>query len=51
MTDVGLNWYLNKFVKVSFDWEHAIFAQPVYYRPGGSQKTSDLFWLRCQVYF
>ena len=51
MTDVGFNWYLNKFVKVYFDWEHAMFAQPVYYRPGGLQKTSDLFWLRCQVYF
>ena len=51
MTDVGFNWYLNKFVKVYFDWEHAMFAQPVYYRPGGLQKTSDLFWLRFQVYF
>jgi phosphate-selective porin OprO/OprP len=44
MTDVGFNWYLNKFVKVYFDWEHAMFAQPVLFRPGGRQKTSDLFW-------
>jgi phosphate-selective porin OprO/OprP len=51
MTDVGFNWYPNKFVKVYFDWEHAMFAQPVYYRPGALQKTSDLFWLRFQVYF
>jgi phosphate-selective porin OprO/OprP len=51
MTDVGFNWYLNKFVKLYFDWEHAVFAQPVYFRPGGLQKTSDLFWLRAQVYF
>jgi phosphate-selective porin OprO/OprP len=52
MTDVGFNWYLNKFVKIYFDWEHAMFAQPVLYRPGPSlQKTSDLFWLRAQVYF
>jgi len=54
MTDVGFNWYLNKFIKVYFDWEHAMFAQPVRYRPGPGpnlQKTSDLFWLRTQVYF
>ena len=52
LLDVGLNWYLNKFTKIYFDWEHAVFAQPVYYRPGpGLQKTSDLFWLRLQLYF
>jgi phosphate-selective porin OprO and OprP len=52
MTDVGFNWYLNKFIKIYFDWEHAMFAQPVFYRPGpGLQKTSDLFWFRTQVYF
>jgi len=34
-----------------FDWEHAMFAQSICYRPGGLQKTSDLFWLRFQVYF
>lgn len=51
MIDVGFNWYLNKFIKIYFDWEHAMFAQPVYYRPGGLQKTSDLFWCRFQVYF
>jgi phosphate-selective porin OprO and OprP len=52
MTDVGFNWYMNKFVKVYFDWEHAMFAQPVSYAPGPRfQKTSDLFWLRFQVYF
>lgn len=52
MTDVGFNWYMNKFIKLYFDWEHAMFARPVYYSPGpGLQKTSDLFWLRAQVYF
>ncbi len=50
--DVGLNWYLNRHVKILFDWQHAVFAQPVEFRPGpGLQKTSDLFWLRAQVYF
>jgi phosphate-selective porin OprO and OprP len=50
--DAGVNWYLNAYVKFMFDWQHAMFAEPVYFRPGpGLQKTSDLFWLRAQVYF
>ncbi|WP_435011741.1 porin [Tundrisphaera lichenicola] len=51
MTDIGFNWYLNKFTKIYFDWQHAVFGEPVYYRPGAKQLTSDLFWLRFQVYF
>ena len=37
MVDVGVNWYLNKFVKIYFDWEHAMFASPVFaaVRPSG----------------
>lgn len=53
MTDAGVNWYMNRFIKVYFDWEHAMFAQPVLYntREGLRQSTADLFWLRFQVYF
>jgi phosphate-selective porin OprO/OprP len=51
LVDVGCNWYLNKFVKVYAGWEHATFASPVTLSPGNSVKSSDLFWLRTQVYF
>ena len=51
MTDVGFNWYLNRNLKFYFDWEHAMFGQPVYYRPGGLQTKSDLFWLRLQLWY
>jgi phosphate-selective porin OprO/OprP len=50
LVDVGLNWYLNRNVKFYFDWEHALFGEPVYYRPGGLSKVSDLFWLRVMFY-
>jgi phosphate-selective porin OprO/OprP len=50
LLDVGFNWYLNKFTKFYFDWQNAMFAQPVYDRPGGFQKANNLFWLRFQVY-
>jgi phosphate-selective porin OprO/OprP len=51
MVDVGFNWYLNKFVKVYFDWEHAMFGTPIFYNTGRFQKSNDLYWLRFQVYF
>jgi phosphate-selective porin OprO and OprP len=51
LIDVGCNWYLSKFVKVYFGWEHAIFATPVFSSNGRPQKSSDLFWTRAQFYF
>lgn len=49
--DTGANWYLNKYTRVYIGWQHSVFNKPVTYRPGGWQTTSDLFWLRFQVYF
>jgi phosphate-selective porin OprO and OprP len=43
MVDVGFNWYLNKFVKVYFDWDHAIFGTPVLYYTDRFQKSKGLF--------
>jgi phosphate-selective porin OprO/OprP len=51
MIDVGFNWYLNKFLKMQFDWEHAIFGNPVFYNTGRFQKSNDLYWMRLQAYF
>ena len=51
MVDVGCNWYLNQFVKVYFDWEHAIFGSPVSSNNGGFRRSNDLFWVRTQLYF
>jgi phosphate-selective porin OprO/OprP len=50
-TDIGLNWYINQYLKVYFDWQHAEFGRSVIAGPGAHQKTSDLFWLRAQLYF
>jgi phosphate-selective porin OprO/OprP len=51
MVDVGLNWYLNQFVKVYFDWEHPMFGSPVASTGGAFRSSNDLFWIRTQVYF
>jgi phosphate-selective porin OprO/OprP len=51
MTDVGLNWHLTQYLKIYFDWEHAVFGSPVQFAPGRRQLTSDLFLARFQIYF
>jgi phosphate-selective porin OprO/OprP len=50
-TELGLNWYWNEYTKVYIFWLHSQFGNPVEYRPGGFQKTADMFWLRFQLYF
>ena len=51
MVDVGLNWYLNKFVKIYLDWEYAMFGSPVYYAPDRGSRTNGTYWARFQVYY
>jgi phosphate-selective porin OprO/OprP len=53
MTDIGVNWYLNRYMKIYFDWQHSNFGSPVLLDPGSGQygRFSDLFWVRCQIYF
>ena len=50
-TDAGFNWYINQYVKIYFDWQHAVFGNPVQYNATAQQKTSDLFLFRFQLYF
>lgn len=49
--DVGVNWYLNKYTKIYFDWQHCLYGQPVSMEPGHPHSVNDLFWLRTQIYF
>jgi len=49
--DLGVNWYLNAYTKIVFEWEHAVFGDPVLFAPGHWQLTSDLLWTRFQVFF
>jgi phosphate-selective porin OprO and OprP len=51
MVDVGVNWYLNQFVKVYFDWEHTIFGKPVLSTGGHFRDQNDLSWVRTQLFF
>ncbi len=50
-TELGMNWYWNEYIKMYMFWLHGDFGEAVQYRPGGFQKTADMFWLRFQLYF
>lgn len=49
--DLGVNWYLNRFVKVYFDWEYCNFGQPIYYGPEHFTRSSNVYWMRLQAFF
>jgi phosphate-selective porin OprO/OprP len=51
-SNLGINWYLNRYIKFYLDWQHTEFGNPVIYRkPDLKQLTNELFWLRMQLYF
>jgi len=53
VTDVGVNWYWNRYLKWTLDWQHSAFGSPVLINEdkGKFANSLDLFWLRCQVYY
>jgi len=53
ITDIGFNWYLNRYVRVTFDWQHAMYATPVLLNEAKDlrSRTNNLYWLRCQLCF
>ncbi len=51
MTWVGMNWHLNRYLKMSFGWNHAMFGTPVQFAPNRFQLNADMFLARVQLYF
>ncbi|MGE3809126.1 MAG: porin, partial [Gemmataceae bacterium] len=53
VTDIGANWYLNRFVKVYFDWQHSTFGSPILLNEAKQKfgRNDDLFWIRMQLYY
>ena len=50
---LGMNWYLNAWVRVQFNWERAWFDQPIRLAPGtgGLHGYTDTLFTRFQVIF
>jgi phosphate-selective porin OprO/OprP len=53
VTDTGANWYLNRYIKFYFDWQHSEYGSPVLLNASENKlsKHNDLYWIRCQIYF
>jgi phosphate-selective porin OprO/OprP len=52
ITNLGVNWYWNKYVKLFLNWEHAEFGDPVFYAPPARlAQTNEILWFRFQIYF
>lgn len=53
ITDVGCNWYLSRFVRMTFDWQHSMYDSPVLLNEAKDLRSrrNDLFWTRCQLHF
>jgi phosphate-selective porin OprO/OprP len=50
-TDIGANWYLNNYVRIYLDWQHAMFGSPVYLDTNKFTKEENLYWFRTQIFF
>lgn len=53
LIDVGLNWYLTRYIKIYLDWQHSAYGSPVLLNPskGLFGRDNDLFWIRGQLYY
>ncbi len=49
--DTGINWYLNNYVRIYLDWQHAMFGSPVFLGTNHFTKHENLYWIRTQVFF
>jgi phosphate-selective porin OprO/OprP len=49
--DNGVNWYMNRFVRVFLDWQHAEFGSRVQLSANRFTNSTDMFWLRTQLYY
>ena len=49
--DLGVNWYWTQYIKVTLDWEHAVFGNSVTFAPNEFHKTNNEAILRMQIYF
>ncbi|WP_169975697.1 porin [Tautonia rosea] len=52
ITNLGVNWYPNRFVKVLLTWQYASFGSPVFYaEPDQKMIDNNMLWLRFQLYY
>lgn len=50
-TDIGVNWYLNHYIRMYLDWQHSEFNQNFEVSPFYKTKHMEMYWLRTQIFF
>ena len=51
VTDIGVNWYLNHYTKLTLDWQYSDFGRPVELGANKFSSFCNMYWLRAQVFF
>lgn len=51
VVDTGANWYLNRYVRLFLDWQYAHFGSPIQIGPGRFTNSTNMFWVRTQLYY
>jgi len=52
ITNLGVNWYPTRHIKIILDWQHAEFGDPVFFAfPDRRSLTNEMLWLRFQFYY
>ncbi len=49
--DLGFNWYWNRYLKTTFDWQLAVFNRPVLLATDRFTNSVDTFLLRMQLFY
>ena len=48
---VGMNWWPNKYIRVSFDWVYDKFNNPIPLTGGNPVDRYNIFWTRVAMFF
>lgn len=49
--DAGMNWYMNQWIRIVFEWQRSMFNRPVDFGGGKIANTNDLYWMRFQLFY
>jgi phosphate-selective porin OprO/OprP len=50
-TNTGVNWFLNKWTRITLEWQHSNFNNPVELSTNKYMNAEDLYWMRLQLFY
>jgi phosphate-selective porin OprO and OprP len=49
--DIGVNWFLSRYVRIWLDWQYSRFGSPVQVGPNRFTNSENLYWVRTQLFY